>query len=218
MIGVILVAKPSVLFPAQPEMGGSSDQPLGGPLNGLFLMLQQREEDHDRRLLGALAAVCGAMCSAVAYVIVRKIGKEGAHSMQHVTYFGVVSCVLSVVCLHTVQGGYVPPEGALMWTGLLLLGVAAFIGQVLLNNGLQLAPLGPGTLMRMNDIVFAFFFQITVQHEHPDLFSFLGASLVMICTGGMALNKWRLEKNRTQKEKLDRESQPHPTGDSAASS
>ncbi|KAG9322256.1 hypothetical protein KVV02_003172 [Mortierella alpina] len=65
MIGVILVAKPSVLFPPQPEMGGGSDQPLGGPLSGLFLMLHQREEDHDRRLLGALAAVCGAMCSAV---------------------------------------------------------------------------------------------------------------------------------------------------------
>ncbi|KAF9946784.1 hypothetical protein BGZ72_011146 [Mortierella alpina] len=101
-----------------------------------------------------------------------------------------------------------------MWTGLLVLGVAAFIGQVLLNNGLQLAPLGPGTLMRMNDIVFAFFFQITVQHEHPDLFSFLGASLVMICTGGMALNKWRLEKNKAQQEKLDRESQAQ-RGDSA---
>ncbi|KAF9557944.1 hypothetical protein EC968_007339 [Mortierella alpina] len=175
MIGVVLVAKPSVLFPPQPDLGGPDDQL--GPLSGLLLMLQQREKEHDHRLLGALAAVGGAMCSAVAYVIVRKIGKEGAHSMQHVTYFGVVSCVLSVVCLQTVQGG------------------------------LQLAPLGPGTLMRMNDIVFAFFFQITVQHEHPDLFSFLGASLVMICTGGMALNKWRLEKNKAHREKLDRESQ-----------
>ena len=68
-------------------------------------------------------------------MIVRKIGKAGAHSMQHVTYFGVISCVLSVVGLHTLQGGYVHPEGALMWTGLLVLGVAAFIGQVLLNNG-----------------------------------------------------------------------------------
>lgn len=55
--------------------------------------------------------------------------------------------------------------------------------------------------MRMNDIVFAFLFQITIQNEQPDLFSFLGASLVMICTGSMGLNKWRLEKKRLQQEK-----------------
>jgi len=55
--------------------------------------------------------------------------------------------------------------------------------------------------MRQNDIVFAFIFQITVQHEQPDLFSFLGASLVMICTGGMGLNKWRLEKKRAKQER-----------------
>ncbi|KAF9271536.1 hypothetical protein BGZ68_003400, partial [Mortierella alpina] len=64
MIGVVLVAKPSVLFaPPQPELGRGSDQL--GSLSGLSLMLQLREEDHDRRLLGAVSAVCGAMCSAV---------------------------------------------------------------------------------------------------------------------------------------------------------
>ena len=69
-------------------------------------------------------------------------------------------------------------------------------------NRLQLSPLGPGTLMRMNDIVFAFIFQITIQHEHPDLTSYIGASLVMSCTAGMGLNKWRLEKRRVAQEKL----------------
>ncbi|KAF9170229.1 hypothetical protein BGX21_005114, partial [Mortierella sp. AD011] len=142
-----------------------------------------------------------------AYVIVRKIGKQGAHSMQHVTYFGFVSCVVSFIGLYTLQGGYVAPQGTWMWTGVAAVGVSSFFGQVLINSGLQLAPLGPGTLMRMNDIVFAFIFQITVQHEKPDLFSFLGATLVMICTGGMALNKWRLEKKRVQQEQNAEEHQ-----------
>ncbi|KAI8594252.1 hypothetical protein EDD21DRAFT_100632 [Dissophora ornata] len=130
--------------------------------------------------------------------------------MQHVTYFGAVSCVVSTLGLYALQGGYVAPEGNLMWTGVILLGVAAFVGQILLNSGLQLAPLGPGTLMRMNDIVFAFAFQITIQHEKPDLFSFLGASLVMLCTGGMGLNKWRLEKKIVRQEQNQRdEEQQH---------
>lgn len=54
--------------------------------------------------------------------------------MQHVTYFGVVSCFVSVLGLYA-QGGYVEPEGTLMWTGLVALGVAAFVGQILLNCG-----------------------------------------------------------------------------------
>ncbi|KAF9427556.1 hypothetical protein BGZ94_004670 [Podila epigama] len=192
MVGVILVAKPSALFPPSPSLSRLSLSAVAS-------------DDSERRLFGALSAVCGAMCSAVAYVIVRKIGKQGAHSMQHVTYFGVVSCFVSLLGLYVLQGGYVQPEGALMWSGLLALGVSAFVGQILLNSGLQLSPIGPGTLMRMNDIVFAFIFQITVQHEHPDLTSYLGASLVMLCTSGMALNKWRLEKKRIQQAKLEQE-------------
>ncbi|KAF9099759.1 hypothetical protein BGX23_012153 [Mortierella sp. AD031] len=192
MCGVVLVSKPTFLFPSP------TTPALGEDMSAL--LVRQQEEDH-RRLFGTIAGLCGAMCSAVAYVLVRKIGKQGAHSMQHVTYFGVVSCFVSTIGLYTLQGGYVEPKGAWMWSGVLALGVAAFFGQILLNSGLQLAPLGPGTLMRMNDIVFAFLFQITIQHENPDLFSYLGASLVMICTGSMGLNKWRLEKKRLQQQK-----------------
>ncbi|KAF9585482.1 hypothetical protein BGW38_002172 [Lunasporangiospora selenospora] len=153
MIGVVLVAKPSMLFPAPPS-GGDSDA-------GAMILLK---EEADRRSYGVLAGVCGAMCSAVAYNIVRKIGKQGAHSMQHVTYFGAVSCVISIIGLYTMQGGYVHPQGSLTWVGILLLGVSAFVGQILLNSG------------------------------------FLGATLVISCTGGMALNKWRLEKKRAARD------------------
>ncbi|KAF9303719.1 hypothetical protein BGZ74_003193 [Mortierella antarctica] len=195
LVGVVLVAKPSVLFPPPPP-----SLPLSALGESMFVLGVMEKDSAERRLLGTLAALGGAMCAAVAYVLVRKIGKQGAHSMQHVTYFGVVSCFVSMLGLYA-QGGYVEPEGTLMWTGLVALGVAAFVGQILLNCGLQLSPLGPGTLMRMNDIVFAFIFQITIQHEHPDLTSYIGASLVMMCTAGMGLNKYRLEKKRVAQEK-----------------
>jgi len=55
--------------------------------------------------------------------------------MQHVTYFGVVSCVVSAAGLYVMQGGYVAPEGSLVWTGIISLGTSAFVGQILLNSG-----------------------------------------------------------------------------------
>ncbi|KAF9136891.1 hypothetical protein BGX30_010737, partial [Mortierella sp. GBA39] len=102
MCGVVLVSKPTFLFP-------SPSPPTPGPGEGgqemiAAFFVKQQEEDH-RRLFGTLAGLCGAMCSAVAYVLVRKIGKQGAHSMQHVTYFGVVSCFVSLIGLYTLQGG-----------------------------------------------------------------------------------------------------------------
>lgn len=55
--------------------------------------------------------------------------------MQHVVILGVVSCVVSPIGLYTLQGGYIVIQGALMWTGVISLGLAAFWGQVLLNQG-----------------------------------------------------------------------------------
>ncbi|KAG0224562.1 hypothetical protein BGW42_004999 [Actinomortierella wolfii] len=191
MTGVVLVVKPTALFPSNPTEGELLSQ--------AFVLVKQN------RLYGTIAGVCGATCTATAYCIVRKLGKR-AHSMVHVVYFGAVSCVVSVVGLFTMQGGYVAPKTSLMWGGVLCLGFFSFIGQILLNNGLQLAPVGPGTLMRMNDIVFAFIFQITVQHEHPDLLSYVGATMVIFCTAGMSVYRWWRDKKRAERERRNTES------------
>jgi hypothetical protein len=55
--------------------------------------------------------------------------------MQHVVALGVVCCLVSPIGLYTLQGGFIMPDGAMMWTGVISLGVAAFLGQILLNNG-----------------------------------------------------------------------------------
>ena len=52
-----------------------------------------------------------------------------------------------------------------------------------------MAPAGPGTLMRMNDVVFAFLFGIFILHEYPDIYSVSGASLIVIMTSAMGIHK-----------------------------
>ncbi|KAF9977934.1 hypothetical protein BGZ73_004374 [Actinomortierella ambigua] len=184
MTGVVLVVKPTTIF-----------TPSGGPMDTFELEIATKN-----RFYGTIAAGFGAMCTATAYCIVRKLGKR-AHSMVHVVYFGVVSCLVSVIGLFALQGGYVAPDSPLLWSGVLCLGVFSFVGQILLNSGLQLAPVGPGTLMRMNDIVFAFIFQITVQHEHPDLTSYVGAAMVIFCTAGMSMYRWWVGKKQIEHER-----------------
>ncbi|KAG0164896.1 hypothetical protein DFQ30_009249 [Apophysomyces sp. BC1015] len=155
LAGVILVSKPQFLFG-----------------HGLGL-----EGSEMTRLLAVGAALLGALSSAVVFVIVRKIGK-GAHFMVHVVYFGAMALVLSLVGMLAFQEVVVPTT-AYDYGMLLLVGIFAFIGQCLCNSGLQLAPAGPGTLMRMNDVVFAFLLSIGILHEYPDLYSILGACLIL---------------------------------------
>lgn len=56
-------------------------------------------------------------------------------------------------------------------------------------HSLQMAPAGPGTLMRMNDVVFAFLFGIFILHEYPDAYSISGASIIVLMTSAMGIHK-----------------------------
>ncbi|KAI8990048.1 hypothetical protein BDB01DRAFT_779827 [Pilobolus umbonatus] len=173
MLGVLLVSKPDFLF------GNGKDLPEGGEVGRLFAVF---------------CALLGAMMSAVAYVTVRKIGR-GAHFMVHVVYFGLVSIVVSPIGMFLLQTPIVP--NSLYDYGIFLgVGLTAFIGQCLLNQGLQMAPAGPGTLMRMNDVVFAFIFGIFILGEYPDVYSVSGACIIVFMTSSMCIHKLRLHRKK----------------------
>ncbi|KAJ3004873.1 hypothetical protein HKX48_001000 [Thoreauomyces humboldtii] len=142
--------------------------------------------------LAPLAALGGAILSAIAYCLVRKIGNR-AHFLVHVTYFGGVSTLLSASLLFYTND-YVPlPSWTIQQTAVLLaVGLSAFIAQCFLNAGLQMAHAGPATLMRNLDVVFAFVFGAAFFHERPRITSIIGASIILTSTISVGLYKWLL--------------------------
>ncbi|KAJ1769268.1 hypothetical protein IW140_005077 [Coemansia sp. RSA 1813] len=169
MLGIVLVLKPTMVF---------------GP--------QTLEADGGDQMRGAAAALVGAMSGALAYCVVRKVGR-GVHSMVHVVYFGFLSMVGSTAAMYAGAQRTPPvraPGSVYEWTVMGMVGAFAFFGQALLNRGLQLAPAGPGTLMRNMDVVFAFLFGITLFGEVPDWISVAGAVVIVGCTVAMGLHKW----------------------------
>ncbi|KAJ2398782.1 hypothetical protein GGI23_003039 [Coemansia sp. RSA 2559] len=168
MLGIVLVLKPTMVF-------GSAE------VASLYVGDQAR---------GAAAALVGAMSGAFAYCVVRKVGR-GVHSMVHVVYFGFLSMAGSSLAMYAgAQQTARAPESTYEWAVMAMVGVFAFFGQVLLNRGLQLAPAGPGTLMRNLDVVFAFLFGITLFGEIPDWISVSGSVVIISCTVAMGLRKW----------------------------
>ncbi|KAI9488932.1 hypothetical protein BDB00DRAFT_845766 [Zychaea mexicana] len=173
LTGAVFVSKPEFLF----GNGSASDHGQG----------------NEERTLAVLAAVTGAILTAVAYCTIRKVGKA-AHFLVHTFYFGVVASLMSIPALRTVQSP-VLPEGWRQYAMLLMTGISAFIGQCLLSKGLQMAPAGPASVMRMNEIVLAFLFGICIFSEYPDWMSVLGATIIISTTTALGSRKWRNANN-----------------------
>ncbi|TPX61666.1 hypothetical protein PhCBS80983_g00895 [Powellomyces hirtus] len=183
LIGVVLVSRPEFIFH---DSDHNHHQDADAPHHG--------GKHHATSPWAALAALGGALMSAVAYCLVRKIGTR-AHYMVHVTYFGAMSTLISGVALFYTATPVPLPQWTLAETAMLLaVGVSAFIAQCFLNAGLQMAHAGPATLMRNLDIVFAFVFGSVFFGETPRVTSIVGAAIILASTASVALFKWWTHK------------------------
>ncbi|KAG4098276.1 hypothetical protein H8356DRAFT_1672439 [Neocallimastix lanati (nom. inval.)] len=171
LFGVILVSKPQFLFSNNDNTN----------YNSVYFLLP----------------LIGASMGAFAYIIVRYIG-SGVHYLVHVFYFGVVSTVISAFSLFIFHiQDPIMPESLFDWIIHILIAISAFIGQCLLNRGLQLCAAGPGTLMRNLDVVFAFIFGITILGEVPKWNSITGALIIVGSSVVMGLKKFLQKKKST---------------------
>jgi drug/metabolite transporter (DMT)-like permease len=157
LAGVLLVARPSFLF--------------GGSTTSLDP-------------LGVTAALCGAVFSASAYVMVRRLRRE--EPMVVVFWFGLMSILMSLPFL--AHGSTRLPVG---WEWLILLGVglSTHFGQVFLTRGLQLEPAGRATAVGYLQILFAALWGLLIFGERPDAWTGAGAAVIVLCT-------WLLTRTR----------------------
>ncbi|KAI9278298.1 hypothetical protein BDA99DRAFT_428537 [Phascolomyces articulosus] len=187
MIGAVLVTKPSFLDFLQDQHNNIFMD------NSMLVLLQQQTIINDDstsslRTLGLISAFLGAICSAFAYVSVRKAGPD-AHFFNHMLSLALATIFFS---LFDFQSFTLPNDGSFHPYAILTAIVfSAFLGQCLLNRGLQLAPAGPGTLMCVNEMFFAFLFGIFIFHGYPDYLSILGSVMIIAVSAGLGWEKWK---------------------------
>ena len=145
LIGVVLVAKPPILFAA-----------AHSPDPGVFAV-----------------AVCGALMSGAAYVVVRKArGLE--HPLVVVLWFPLVATPLS---LPPALVQWAAPT-ALEWLVLIGVGISTQIAQVFMTHGLHREPASRATAVSYLQIVFAAVWGVLFLREVPDPLTILGAALI----------------------------------------
>jgi drug/metabolite transporter (DMT)-like permease len=122
-----------------------------------------------------LAAVGGALFSACAYVIVRKLG-EREHPLVIVFYFPLVALPVSIPAMWTHAVWPVGWE----WLLLLLVGITTQIGQVAVTRGLQLDAAGRAASYSYMQVLFAAGWGILFFGEIPAAATVMGACLIFV--------------------------------------
>lgn len=134
--------------------------------------------------LAVLAALGGAVFTALAYVAVRRLsGTE--HPLVIVFYFPLVSVPLSLpFAIHS----WVWPT-TVEWLALLGVGVSTQIAQVMLTWALKRERAGRATAVGYLQVVFAIGWGLILFGEVPGVPTLVGACLVLVSTAVVALGR-----------------------------
>jgi drug/metabolite transporter (DMT)-like permease len=152
-VGVLLVGRPAFLF-------GAAGNVAAGPL---------------------AVALCGSLCSAVAYVLVRRLRRTDRPEVV-VFYFPLVAVPLAIPPV-IVEATWPAP-----FDWLLLLGVGVFTqaGQIAMTRALHAEAAGRAASMSFLQIVFAYGWGLLLFHERPNLLGTVGSVIVAIGTIALA--------------------------------
>ena len=147
-------------------------------LMGLFIIIQpnlQLGSSVQYPWLSIGAGVLGALGSAIAYIIIKKLTKTDDSSVI-IFYFPMIALPISIIMLGS---DFVVPS--LAATGLLILvGIFTQVGQVGLTKALNSADASKATAYSYVQVLFSVFIGWVYFSEVPVLTTIIGGSLIML--------------------------------------
>lgn len=158
LAGVALIAQPSFLF------GGGGRLPL----------------------FGVGVALLGAVISAMAYTVVRRLGRS-EHPLVIVLWFPMVATPLTLPL--ALLAGYVPDlvDVAVLFG----VGLSSQLAQVRMTQGLKLERAARATAITYLQVVFAFIWGLLLFSEVPTLLTVVGTVVIIATTFAVSASKTR---------------------------
>lgn len=129
-------------------------------------------------IMPAIIGVLGGMCAGAAYTYVRKLGTKGVKGPFIVFFFSLFSCMVSLPFL-IIQ--YVPMSLYQLLI-LMLTGLAASGGQFFITAAYTHAPAREISIYDYSQIIFATFLSFIFLGQIPDLYSFIGYTIICIAS------------------------------------
>lgn len=146
-------------------------------LIGLFVMVQpgmSSGRSNELPVFSVILALCGALGSSIAYVIVRKLSQTEDSSVI-IFYFPLVALPISSVLI---WNDFVWPSLFLTMI-LILIGIFTQIGQYGLTKAMQTQAAGKASAYSYVQIVFSALLGVWVFNEMPSIWTYLGGGLII---------------------------------------
>ena len=166
LTGVCFIAKPPFLF------GGDKDEG-----NALY----------------PLIPLFAALSNGFAFSCMRKVG-TGVSPLLVTSNVAVFIVVDGLIFNFVIKDEFVLPDCYADRIAITLGALAYMLALYLINKGLALEKSGPGTLMKNCDVVTAYIIQIAFFNSIPDIFSVIGAFMVLSSAVLVSASKLVFEK------------------------
>jgi drug/metabolite transporter (DMT)-like permease len=143
----------------------------------------------DLSVIPALIGLSSAIFAGAAYTTVRKLSESDA-PIVIVFYFSLITTLITIPVM-IITKNFVIPTGteALL---LIMIGLAAVTAQIFMTSAYRYAPAGELAIYTYSNIVFSIIFSIVIWSDYPDLYSLMGALLIV--TGGYI--NYKVKKKR----------------------
>lgn len=138
-----------------------------------------------------LIGIVNALFTALAYISIRQLSRiyDSRSIVLSFMVSGIVLPIISMLIGHFYEfphldfiiGKFIWPQGE-QWLWLILLGVAAMIGQIFLTKAFSYGKAGPISAVGFSNIVFSIIYGISLGDPSPGVLGFLGIAFV-ICSG-----------------------------------
>ena len=141
---------------------------------GALTVIRPGANMHTLPTFGVLVAISGALLSACAYTIVRKLASSGEHPLVIVLYFPLITVPAATPLLWHVAVWPTPNE----WLCLLGVGIFTQIGQVSLTQGMKHEPASRATVLSYLQVPIAAGIAVVAFGEPILLTTVLGAGIL----------------------------------------
>ncbi|KAF2636246.1 hypothetical protein P280DRAFT_435399 [Massarina eburnea CBS 473.64] len=183
--GVLCVARPTWLFPVilndAPRVL-AFDLTSEAPTAPVPVSPQQRT-------LAIIMSIMGTFGASTAYATIRVIGKR-SHSLISVNYFAAIATIGSaIIILVHPDLHFVIPRETSQWGLIAIIGLAGFLLQFLLTEGLQREKAGRATNLTYLQLVFALVIERVIWGTTPPFQSLAGAALIIGAAIWISLQK-----------------------------
>lgn len=173
LVGILLIARPSFIFG---DLRAASSQDG----NALF---------------GVIAAVVGAIFIAIVFVLIRKLGGISVHPLVQIWFFGIAGVILTGA-VTSILGIWAVPRCGTDRIVLIAIGFAGFLAQIFMTLAFKWEKATYVAVMKSNNVILAFIFEFAFFGTVPYWLSMVGASLVMCCSLGITIKKWKSSKKK----------------------